>query len=77
MQYPGLSGKPYQRPTIAGTLGTLHRFFQTIQEWGWPEAPRRILIFASDRPVLDDPLPRARERAYSGSFWRGNLSRRR
>ena len=55
---PCSGGKPYQRPTIAGTLGTLRRFFQTIQEWGWPEAPTRVLVFASDRPLLDDPLPR-------------------
>jgi len=55
---PCSHGKPYQRPTIAGTLGTLRRFLQTIQEWGWPETPTRVLVFASDRPNLDDPLPR-------------------
>jgi site-specific recombinase XerD len=52
------SGRPYQRPTIAGTLGILRHFLQTLQEWGWPEAPMRVLVFASDRPVLDEPLPR-------------------
>jgi site-specific recombinase XerD len=55
---PCASGQPYQRPTIAGTLGILRRFLQTLEEWGWPEAPTRILVFASDRPALDEPLPR-------------------
>jgi site-specific recombinase XerD len=55
---PCASGKPYQRPTIAGTLGTLRSFLLIIQEWEWPEAPPRPVVFASDRPVLDRPLPR-------------------
>lgn len=65
---PCTSGKPYQRPTIAGTLGTVRRFLQTIQEWGWPEAPDRVLIFASDRPVLDDPLPRFLDDAHAAAL---------
>ena len=52
------SGQPYQRATIAGTLGTLRLFIQALHEWGWPEAPARQLVFASDRPALDYPLPR-------------------
>jgi hypothetical protein len=55
---PCASGQPYQRPTIAGTLGILRRFLQTLDEWGWPDAPARTLVFAGDRPVLDEPLPR-------------------
>jgi site-specific recombinase XerD len=55
---PCASGHPYHRPTIAGTLGTLRHFLLTLQEWGWPEAPAHVLVFPSDRPLLDDPLPR-------------------
>jgi site-specific recombinase XerD len=31
---------------------------QTIQEWEWPEAPERLLVYANDLPILDQPLPR-------------------
>ncbi len=55
---PCAHGRSYQRPTIAGTLGTLRQFLLTLQEWGWPEAPSHVLVFPSDRPLLDDPLPR-------------------
>ena len=65
---PCTSGKPYQRPTIASTLGTVRRFLQTIQEWGWREAPERVLIFASDRPTLDDPLPRFLDDAHAAAL---------
>jgi len=52
------TGKPYHRHTIKSTLSALRCFFQTIQEWDWPEAPERLLVFASDLPVPDEPLPR-------------------
>ena len=55
---PSASGRPLQRPTVAGTLSGLGQFFHALQEWGWPEAPGRPLVFASDRPTLDEPLPR-------------------
>ena len=53
---------------VASTLGTVRRFLQTIQEWGWPEAPERVLIFASDRPVLDHPLPRFLDDAHAAAL---------
>ena len=68
---PCASGRPYQRPTIAGTLGTLRRFFQTLQEWGWPEAPARPLLFAGDRPRLDEPLPRFLDDADAAALLHG------
>ncbi|MCC7360349.1 MAG: tyrosine-type recombinase/integrase [Anaerolineales bacterium] len=55
---PCATGRPYHTATIDGTLSALHCFFQALQEWGWPEAPPRPLVFASDRPRLDQPLPR-------------------
>jgi len=36
----------------------LGRFFQALQEWDWPEAPQRPLVFAADMPVPDEALPR-------------------
>jgi len=33
-------------------------FLDTINEWGWPEAPSQRLLFNSDIPKLERPLPR-------------------
>jgi len=55
---PCSTGKPYHRSTIKGTLSALRCFFQAIQEWEWSEAPERLLVFANDLPMLDQPLPR-------------------
>lgn len=33
-------------------------FLDTITEWGWEEAPTRRVLFPSDVPKLDKPLPR-------------------
>jgi len=55
---PCATGKPYHRHTIKGILSAVLCFFQAIQEWDWPEAPERLLVFASDLPVPDEPLPR-------------------
>ncbi len=55
---PCASGQPYHRHTIQGTLSAIHCFFQALQEWDWPEAPARLLVFASDLPIADEPLPR-------------------
>jgi len=42
-----------------GMISRVHRFFDDISEWGWPEAPDRGLIGPDDLPVLDKYLPRA------------------
>jgi site-specific recombinase XerD len=55
---PCATGKPYHRHTIKDTLSALRCFFQAIQEWDWPEAPERLLVFISDSPISDEPLPR-------------------
>ncbi len=55
---PCATGKPYHRHTISGTLSALRCFCQTLQEWDWPEAPKRLLVFANDLPLPDAPLPR-------------------
>lgn len=55
---PCATGKPYHRHTIKDIISALRCFFQAIQEWNWPEAPERLLVFASDLPIPDEPLPR-------------------
>lgn len=56
---PG-QNKPQLTPaTIAHRLGVLRMFFVRIQEWDWPEAPRRIPMFHGDIPVQDHALPKA------------------
>jgi site-specific recombinase XerD len=55
---PCITGKPYHVHTIAGHLSTLRCFFQALREWEWPEAPQRQIVFASDLPLRDEPLPR-------------------
>ncbi len=52
------TGQPLLARTIGQRLRTLRAFFDRITEWDWPEAPARTVIFASDLPIADDPLPR-------------------
>lgn len=44
--------------TISGRLGLLRTFFERIIEWGYPDAPARVPIFAGDFPWRDEPLPK-------------------
>ena len=39
-------------------LAALYYFFNRIAEWQWPEAPKHVLIFAGDFPILDKPSPK-------------------
>lgn len=55
---PRPGGGTLHRSTIRGHLTTLRCFFERINEWGYPDAPARPLIFAGDLPILDQPLPR-------------------
>ena len=53
------NGKPpLSEQTIRMTLGTLRTFFERVSEWGYPDAPRRVLIFNGDLPTPDAPLPK-------------------
>jgi site-specific recombinase XerD len=49
---------PLSPQTIRMTLGTLRCCFERVSEWGYPDAPRRVLIFNGDLPTPDDPLPK-------------------
>ena len=52
------TGKPLNRVSMKNRLINLHCFFDRIAEWGYPNSPRRPLIFAGDLPIVDKPLPR-------------------
>ncbi len=39
-------------------LAALYYFFNRIAEWQWPEAPKHVLIFTGDFPILDKPSPK-------------------
>ena len=39
-------------------LAALYYFFNRIAEWQWPEAPRHVLVFTGDFPILDRPSPK-------------------
>jgi site-specific recombinase XerD len=60
-----LAGRPGSRAgttmsptTIRNRLGTLRTFFERVSEWGFADAPRRVLVFNGDLPTPDDPLPK-------------------
>ena len=56
---PGSNGEPpLADATIRMTLGTLRTFFERVSEWGYPDAPTRVLIFNGDLPTPDAPLPK-------------------
>ncbi len=44
--------------TIRHRLGTVRTFFERIMEWEYDDAPARLLIYSSDFPALDEPLPK-------------------
>lgn len=52
------SGQALTRNTIGKRLGALGNFFERIIEWDWPGAPARVPVFAGDKPIPDERLPR-------------------
>jgi len=39
-------------------IAALYYFFNRIAEWQWPEAPKHVLVFTGDFPILDKPSPK-------------------
>ena len=39
-------------------IAALYYFFNRIGEWQWPEAPKHVLVFTGDLPVIDKPSPK-------------------
>jgi integrase len=55
---PGRLGGHLHRNTIRDRLKNLRGFCNRLIEWDWDDAPVRPLVFTSDLPIKDDPLPR-------------------
>ncbi len=53
-----IDGEPIGMEHRRGRVIAVHCFLNDISEWGWPEAPRRRLIFPRDTPRRPQPLPR-------------------
>lgn len=49
-------------------LAALYYFFDRIAEWQWPEAPKHVLIFTGDFPILDKPLPKFLDEVSAARF---------
>jgi site-specific recombinase XerD len=68
---PGKNRKPpLSEQTIRIKLGTLRTFFERTSEWGYDDAPTRVLIFNGDLPTPDDPLPKFLSDADAGKLMR-------
>ncbi len=55
---PGKKGKGLATITIRHRLSTMRTFFERIMEWEYDDAPARLLVYSSDFPALDEPLPK-------------------
>jgi integrase len=51
--------KPVAASLSKRTVVDLRAFFEDLAVWGWAARPSRQLVFASDIPRLDRPLPKA------------------
>jgi integrase len=49
-------------------LAALYYFFIRISEWQWTEAPRRVLVFPGDFPILDRPSPKFLDEIAAAKF---------
>ena len=65
---PGYRGKPLSKTTLGMRLGHLHTFFTRIIEWDYDDVPARVPVYRSDRPRLDEPLPRFLDDAQAAAF---------
>ena len=56
---PGYRGQPHlSKTTIGMRMSHLLGFFTRLAEWDYHDTPARILVFLSDRPIKDTPLPK-------------------
>ena len=49
-------------------LAALYYLFIRITEWQWPEAPKRVLVFPGDFPILDAPSPKFLDEIAAAKF---------
>ena len=64
----GLPGDILSPATRYHLLSALFYFFSRITEWQWPEAPKRMLVFTQDYPLLDRPLPKFLDEVTAARF---------
>jgi integrase len=55
---PSARGGKLSKISLAEHLGTLRTCFERLTEWDGGDVPARVLVFAGDLPLRDDPLPR-------------------
>jgi integrase len=65
---PGYRGKPLSKTTLGMRMGHLSTFFTRIIEWDYDDVPTRVPVYRSDRPRLDQPLPRFLDDARAAAF---------
>ncbi len=70
----GTKGRRLATATVRRRLSTLRMFLERITEWGWDDAPPRVLIFAGDLPKCDEPLPKFLDDARFAAFMRAARS---
>ncbi|MER5624462.1 site-specific integrase [Streptosporangium sp. NPDC002544] len=58
LERPVARGGPLHRHTVRDRLGTLRTFLRRLDEWDADDRPARQLVFDSDMPIADEPLPR-------------------
>ncbi|WP_327583466.1 site-specific integrase [Nonomuraea sp. NBC_00507] len=58
LERPAARGGPLHRHTVRDRLGTLRTFLRRLDEWDADDRPARQLVFDSDMPIADEPLPR-------------------
>ena len=55
---PSARGGRLSKTCLAEHLGCLRTCFERLTEWDGDDAPARVLVFAGDLPLRDQPLPR-------------------
>jgi len=55
---PSARGGRLSKISLAEHLGTLRTCFERLTEWDGDDIPARVLVFAGDLPLRDEPLPR-------------------
>ncbi|MER6327607.1 tyrosine-type recombinase/integrase [Streptomyces coelicoflavus] len=58
LERPAARGGPLHRHTVRDRLSKLRGFLRRLDEWDAADRPPRQLIFDSDFPIADEPLPR-------------------
>ncbi|WP_345962199.1 tyrosine-type recombinase/integrase [Streptomyces sp. BRB040] len=58
LERPAARGGPLHRHTVRDRLSKLRGFLRRLDEWDAADRPPRQLVFDSDFPIADEPLPR-------------------